>query len=159
MVAKNSAIQIEEFVILNTTYKYSDRPADPDTDLDELFNSYVVDIDYHFRMQNSKLFVFALLSINHNIEDYKPGYQIFVEGGAVVPSKLLENLSDEEMVNKIRIPALNLLISYIRGYILNMTSYAPMGKYTLPVIDLLDLIQTKSKLVEEKKTQKQVSKK
>ena len=78
-------------------------------------------------------------------EEFKdePGYRYSVFSEAIF--KFSGRLSKEDKDYYIKYSGVGLVISYIRGYLANVSSYGYYGQYILPAIDLGDLVARNSK--------------
>lgn len=82
------------------------------------------------------------LNIKCNIEE-KPGYVISL--GAVGEFTLIKGGEMDEKVEAGYIlgSALPMIINSARIYLMNVTSFYPFGSYTLPIVDMGDLMKKK----------------
>lgn len=78
-------------------------------------------------------------------EEFKdePGYKYSVFSEAIF--KFSGRLRKEDKDFYIKYSGVSLVISYIRGYLANVSSYGYYGQYILPAIDLNDLVARSSK--------------
>lgn len=159
LLAKKSVLELIDFSIIESQYKFVP-PTDKShkIDIDDTFRNYDVFIDYMLRSQDEQHIVIrSKVVINpegDSNDDVLTGYHLLVEGAAIF-SLEEEGLSDEELRNLINFSSVSILISNIRGYIANLTAYAPFGKYILPAIDVRSLINEKAKYWEEHHTQQE----
>ena len=153
ILAKKSALELLDFSIIESQYKFVP-PTDENSnvDIEDTFQKYDVYIDYAFRSQNEKrvgLQIRVLVNPEEDDDDNTlVGYRLLIEGAAIFKLKE-EGRSDEELRNLINFSSVNILVSTIRGYIANLTAYAPFGRYMLPTIDVPSLINEKAKHWEE----------
>lgn len=146
MIAKKAPFQFTDIVLNQSSFKFQPFPANakiPD-DVERTVSNYVVDINFMFKEEDNEQegsFLFAKVSVNMN--DPSPGYVIFAECMGYIATKVYEGLNDRQHQNQVSIPAINSAINFLRGYIANITAYAPLGKYILPTIDLADLLKSK----------------
>lgn len=144
MIAKKSPIVLKDFAILNSELKFL--APQEQVDVQELFNKYRIDADYMIQEANGEFLIFSKVSINRNNQSL-PGYVIFAESVATFVITDKEKIDPKELKAILNFTALNLALNNIRGHIVTMTSNSPMGKYLLPSIDLMHLVNEKSKKV------------
>jgi preprotein translocase subunit SecB len=75
----------------------------------------------------------------------KPGYYIALTASGVFAVDTVDKLSHDEKENLLGISTINMMVSNIRGFLKNVTSYSPYGHYILPSVDMKHLIQEKNK--------------
>ena len=158
ILVKKSPLALLDFAIRNSQYEFIE-PTTEDI-VEDIFKEYKVYVDYIIGSQNEHISIGVKVIINpENVSKSDSwGYRISVEGGALFDLKE-EGLSDNELRNLISFSAVSILISNIRGYIANLTSYAPLGKYILPTIDVPYLNNEKAKYWEDIQSQQASSKK
>lgn len=160
-LAKKSALELLDFSITESQYKFVP-PTDESrrTAIDDTFGKYDVHIDYMLRSQDEQHIALRLKVVinpeEENKDDVLAGYRLLVEGAAIFSLKEKE-LSDEELRNLINFSSISILVSNVRGYIANLTAYAPFGKYILPTIDVRSLISEKAKYWKEHHAQQENS--
>ena len=143
MIALQSEIHLERFAVLQSHYDFNPPKRDP-KDLQQLFKSYEIDIDFaHHFNEDKTIQVFTKISINQN-EKPMPGYHLFVEGVAVFSLDKSEELTEDEEKNLKVYSTVNILIGYLRNTLTAITASAPMGPYLLPPINMSDLFRKKS---------------
>ena len=143
MIALPSEIHLENFVVLQSRYKFIP-PKKEKIDSKEVFKSYSIDIDFaHLNNENGSIQVFTKISVNE-CENPSPGYSLFVEGGALFSLDITSNLSEAEQKNLKYFSTVNILIGYLRNTLMSMSASSPMGPYLLPPININDLFKKKS---------------
>lgn len=83
-----------------------------------------------------------------------PGYQIRMAANALFEIQDWESKSDVTLYNFRVISPTSLMINTLRAAISDLTSYSVLGRYNLPAIDILKLIEGKEKQVKRKKSRK-----
>ncbi|MFZ4414882.1 MAG: hypothetical protein ACOYOV_17480 [Bacteroidales bacterium] len=149
MIALQSEIHLERFAVLHSLYEFNPPKRNP-KDIQQLFKSYEVDIDFaHHINEDKTIQVFTKISIN---QTDKPmfGYKLFVEGVAVFSLDTTAVLTEEEEKNLKFYSTVNILIGYLRNTLTSLTASAPMGPYLLPPLNMSDLFRKKSENKESK---------
>lgn len=143
MIAIPSEIHLENFAVLQSHYKFEPPKRNP-KDLQKLFKSYEIDIDFTHHVNDDKTIqVFTKISVNQ-CEKPLPGYQLFVEGAAVFLLDATNDLTEDEEKNLKFYSTVNILIGYLRNTLTAITASSPMGPYLLPPINMADLFHKKS---------------
>lgn len=142
MNPKLSPLKLLDFAIINCNFKFI-APKDK-TDIRNLVESYIIDIDFAIISESNGNRVFIKASINQ-IENTLPGYSIFAEGVAVFDITKTDSLSTEDKKSLLQFSSVSIALNSLRGFITSLTANAPFGKYTLPSIDVNDLFNQKSK--------------
>lgn len=160
ILTKKSALELLDLTIFTSQYEF----VEPTTEesVEELFDKYLVYVDYAIHPRKDEhLAVQMKIIINpeNNAESEKLwGYRLLVEGIALFSLKK-EGLSEKELSNIVNFSAASIAISSIRGYISNLTAYAPFGRYMLPAIDMPSLIKEKARIWEEHQSKEKKSSK
>ena len=132
----NYGFFISEFSI-ETIFRKSDK---------DKFEDLNIDIDFESLHDNNNR---RRLDLTFDVrpDKGKPGYIIKgnAEGIFILPDEILED--DEKLQNCLLYNCLPMIISSVRSYITNITSYSPHGTYTLPGIPVNVLIEEKSKQI------------
>jgi len=103
------------------------------------------DLDTDFKIlsnSNDKSRFKLFLSISCNVsENKKPGYSFSLVSEGMFQLLNAEDKEKEVIDQYLLYTALPILISHVRTYLLNTTSYYPYGAYILPCFDLATLIK------------------
>jgi hypothetical protein len=153
MEFKKSELVLEDFFIVNSNYNFIE-PEDDTLNLKDLIKDYEIDIDFIVRdMKNEddKYIVFTKVSINYK-ENKLSGYSLFAEGISVYSFDTESKLSEKEKSDFLWVSGVSISINSLRNYLSSITSYFPLGKYTLPSVDLTSLLNTKRELLNSKKS-------
>jgi len=140
MKIKQSPLKLLDFVIINSNYRII-QPS-KSINLKEAALAYDIDLNYAIKNDTDFYKIFIKAEINLG-PDTKSGYSIFAEGVAIF--KIDNNISEDDKKALLNYSSVPIALNYLRGYISNLTSYGPFGKYTLPSFDTKDLIIQKSK--------------
>ena len=143
MKIKQSPLKFEEFYILDSHFQTLNT-----NDIQKItIENIPIDIDFDILLNEKENDLFNIvLILNGNIKE-KPeyGYRFTIISNGIFRLKDLDNL-DINIANQfIYFSALPILINSIRTYLLNISSFAPFGKYLLPAIDLKDLLKKREK--------------
>ncbi len=101
--------------------------------IDLNFDQYFNDRDFLIEMQ---------MHINKKKEI---GYELKIDAFAQFQIQEHSKISDGVKGNLLTISSVNMMISNIRGYLKNVTSYGVFGGYLLPSIDMADVLSQKMK--------------
>lgn len=104
----------------------------PDVDIEILVNSEQKDL-YNI-----------VLDVSGNMEtEKKPGYSFSVSCEGIFSINKKKPITKESVDQLLLFSAVPMVISSLRGYLLNISSYSVYGQYNLPAIDLQDFIEKK----------------
>lgn len=147
-----SQLVLDEFFVINSNYKFIE-PENEDINLKELMKDYEIDIDFNVRDVNdedNRYIIFIKVSINQN-ENHLAGYSIFAEGVSFFSFENHKDLTEKEMSDLLWVSGVSMCINNIRNFVCSQSTYYPLGKYTLPSVDLTNLLNTKKELLNKKK--------
>lgn len=113
-------------------------------DLEELFNSYPIDIDFGYSENDLYITISVKVQVNNaDNPDILGGYSIIAEGTSIFEFNNKVKLSNDERASLLNYSGLSITINHVRGFIAALTSYAPFGRYNLPTIDVNSLLSKK----------------
>jgi preprotein translocase subunit SecB len=114
--------------------------------------AYPVDLDYSVQeRQGGRTFrVLMELSINYPAKD--PGYSIFIEAMGDFAIDTDREVSPVERERLINYTAVETVINHIRGYIANITSQYPLGRYLFASVNMDALYRAKQEQLKKIKT-------
>ncbi len=145
MKVSESNLELVEFVITNSNYKFVDPRKE--INIREIFSKYEIELDFGKRdvktEEDEHLFNVLVKVLINQPDQPQPGYQILVEGISVFRIKNPGQLDDKTLTNLKNISALSISINNLRNYITNMTAYGPFGKFIFPAVDVNQLIKEK----------------
>lgn len=147
-----SDLILEEFFIINSKYNFIE-PEQNSTNTKELIEKYKIDIDFIVRdikNEGNKYIIFTKVEIN-NDDNQIPGYDIFAEGVSIFSFNINSKLTEPQKSDFLWSSGVSISINSLRNYLSSMTSYCPLGKYTLPSVDLTSLLNTKRKILNKSK--------
>lgn len=144
MIAKKSPLTYVQFYLLSSDYEFVDGEPDKYENIEaELFNQYEIEIDFVNNLKDDNDFnLYTRISVNYG-KNKLPGHSLRIEGTGLFELNK-ENLNPDVISNLSTLSALTMMISSIRGYIMNLTGYSPMGKFVLPSLDINDIIKQKN---------------
>lgn len=153
MTPKRSPLNLIDFAIIRSKTEIIS-PIDPNTELQEHYSNYEIDLDFVIKENESGISVFVKTNINPKGETQRPGYEIFVEGAGLFTINR-DGLSENDIRNLKFYSSLSIVINGIRNYISTLTSMGPFRKFTFPSIDVGDLHKQKSENTKKKKSKKE----
>lgn len=143
MTPKLSPLELEEFVILQQHLQFI-LPNEPVADVATLFGQYAIDLDLGVLPGEPGNYQVRMKAWVNYIETPLAGYKIFIETAGIF--KIDEKMPDRKLFqNLLYRSTLSMQLSYLRTVLAEITSHYPMGRYWLPSIDLVDLIEQKSR--------------
>ncbi len=108
----------------------------------QLFQDIDLDIDFDI-LEADEYFKLVLKIEGNKGKKKKVGYSFTIVSEGIF--NFTKKIEEKEMNSMLLFSALPMMIANIRGYLANITAYAPFGKYLLPSIDMKDLIESKQK--------------
>jgi hypothetical protein len=156
MEIKKSPLILKDYFVLDFQYTFH-QPTE-EINREEVFDSYQIDFDFMTKTdEDGETLLFTKIGINFSV---KPtvGYSILVESLTVLDVNSEFKLTPKEKGDLIYFSGLSMAINNLRHFIANMTSYGPMGKYTLPSVDVNAIHQDKMKEIENEKKSKKKKK-
>ncbi|MDD4971581.1 MAG: hypothetical protein PHT07_19300 [Paludibacter sp.] len=147
MIPQLSPFELLDFAILNCNFSF--KAFDVNDNQSEILNQYHIDIDFAIAEQTDHVKIFVKVSINQNEEKSLSGYSIFAEGAASFKFNEDAKLSLEEKSGFLQLSGISIALNGLRGFITSLTANAPLGRYTLPTVDVTDLLQQKANRIVE----------
>lgn len=126
----------------------------PKTEIDphRVFLSYPIEIDYSIQERKGAKSFRVLMEISINYPAKDPGYSIMVEAMGDFTIEHAHKLSSAEREHLINYSAIETCIEHIRGYVANITSQYPLGKYIFAGVNMEVLYRTKQEQLKKIKT-------
>jgi preprotein translocase subunit SecB len=145
MKAKFSPLQLLDFKLLQTKYEFI-IPDEEEIDIKDLFQSYLVDIDFEIGKTDvqDEIRLFTKIEVNFTKKKTRPGYRLMVEGGGTFRIQDPENVDEGLRNNLSQFSTLNMMINNLRNIMYQITNLGPMGGYLLPPIDISQLLRDKA---------------
>ena len=149
IIAKSLPLELEQFELLNTQYNFDIRTENEKLDIQELFRSYRVDVEFdHFFDAEEIIRLFVKITVN-DLRRPKKGYTLSAMALGIFKLKI-QNEADQKLIDNLRFySTLNMMISNLRNVMYQITNMGPLGGYLLPPIDILDLFKKKNKAEKE----------
>jgi len=153
MLAKKSPLILKNFLLLRQTIEFIPPSSKDIVSIQELTDSYPIDIDFVIQdMQKPTFQLFVKIEVNVSSPKL-PGYSIFSEGAGVFEFDESIVNTEKDKGNLLYYSGVPICINSLRSIISNVTSHAPFGKYTLPSIDVNELLKDKG-VIRPKQTPK-----
>ncbi len=142
MELKKSPLLFHEFSILDSHFETVIHDNVQKCD----FNQIPIDVDFEiFEAKDNEYLYNIVLNINGNYnENPVSGYKFSITVNGIFELTDIKEDNKSQIGQFLNYSALPMLISSVRNYILNISSYAPYGKYLLPALDLNALIKDKN---------------
>jgi len=154
MKAYRSPLILNNFILLNHQYQVIQPPNnenDDEASMAEIVNQYNLEIDFAFQnIDDNRFQLFTKIGVN-DIDKPLPGYTLFIEGLCVFSFDTSEKLSEKDKSDLLHISGLNICINSLRNIIATTTANGPIGKYTLPSINVNKLLNDKHAQIESNK--------
>jgi len=147
-----SDLILEEFFITNSNYSFIE-PKNKIVNPKELLDDYEIDIDFIVRdikHEENKYIIFTKIEINSQDKQIA-GYSIFAECVSIFSFNAKSKLNEQDKSEFLWTSGVAISINNLRNYLSSMTIYFPLGKYTLPSVDLTSLLKTKRKMLNKQK--------
>ncbi len=141
MEIKRSPLIYEDFVILDSHIQTIVKDNSVKCDLDNI--PLEIDFETLVSKDNDEKYNLALNINGNDIKNPVMGYKFSIIANGFFELKKINEDNEDKANQFLLYSALPMLISSVRNYLINITSYAPYGKYILPAIDLPDLIKQK----------------
>lgn len=143
MKAKKSPFILKNFLLLKQNIEFLPAPSNRPLKISEITDSYNIDIDFAIK-DTRKPFFHIFVKIEINLTEQKQiGYSILSEGVGIFEfDKSIKNI-EVEKGNYLYFSGIPICINSLRTIISNVTSHGPFGKYTLPSIDMNELLKDK----------------
>ena len=148
MIANKSNFQFDDFFIVKSSLDFIQPKNNEEITIPEITSQYEIDLNYSFKRDSESIYLFLKVAVNQ-VTQPKLGYVLFCEGVGVLDAQRISTLSDAE-AGSWRINAIGYGISQLRAHLNAITAFCAFGKYTLPLIDLMDLIKSRQKLRTQK---------
>ncbi|MDP3202310.1 MAG: preprotein translocase subunit SecB [Algoriphagus sp.] len=150
MKAKFSPLQLLDFKLLESHYEFI-VPKEDDINVKDLFQSYVVDIDFGIGKSDieGEIQLFTKIEVNKAKRKTLPGYKLMVEGGGTFRIQDPVNVEEGLRNNLSQFSTLNMMINNLRNIMYQITNLGPMGGYLLPPIDITQLLRDKAAKTEK----------
>ena len=141
-----SDLILEEFFIVNSSYNFNE-PTSDNVNVKKLVDNYEIDIDFvvsDIKNVENKYLIFTELNIN-NKEKQLEGVSLFAEGVSIFSFNKNAKLTEPEKSDYLWMSGVSISINSLRSYLSALTPFSPLGKYTLPSVNLTSLLNTKRK--------------
>lgn len=152
MKAKKSPLILNSFLLINHNYQFIQQEEVPFNI--EIMEQYPIEIDYVIQEANDGMYqLFTKIDIN-NTDKPLPGYKLFIEGVCIFLFDKSNLISDTDKSALLHNSGISIGINSLRNVLSTITSNGPFGKYTLPSIDVNQLLEDKRLSAENQKTSK-----
>lgn len=146
-----SPLVLKNFFILKNEMKFI--PSRKKINIQEVYDHYPIELDYFIKAEEQDNYqIFMNLLINRETPEL-PGCSIQLDAVGIFHLNKSEDLKENDCKHLINFSAVSILINSIRTYIISLTTFSPMGKYTLPAVDMNLLLADKVKSVQQKMAQ------
>lgn len=145
MKAIKSNLELVKFVVFESELTFV--PPTNEQSIVPPFDKYELDVDFskskEHRSKKEYLFVIYLNAKVNYTEEPMVGYKLRVSTAAAFEIKNPGSIDKAELSNLENISALSITISSLRNLLSSLTSFGPLGSYTLPAIKVGELIKEK----------------
>jgi hypothetical protein len=118
------------------------------------FKDYEIDLD--FSVHEDRYFQIIMAVEINNIEKPLPGYKLSAKVATLFQFGDTSSITPDQKKSIEGFSTVYIALNNLRGIISGFTANAPFGRYTLPSIDLNDLIMKKKFAIEEVMEEKTV---
>ena len=149
MKVKLSPLRLIKFQVSNFTHKtiINKNVEDSEGFVEIDLYNYIIDLDFDQYSTDQDFLIEMQMHIN---KKKAIGYELKVDAFAQFQIEDQSDITERMKGNLLSISSVNIMISNIRGYLKNVTSYGTFGAYLLPSIDITDLFSQKIKKQENK---------
>ncbi len=119
-----------------------DKGIDESKTVAELLDELPIEIDYHHYLDEIGFHIDMQVKVNR-VKSPKFGYVIQVISRGMFEIDPAVEMSEQLKHNLSMFSAVNIMLSSIRGYLRDITSYGQLGTYLLPSIDIGKLVGDK----------------
>jgi preprotein translocase subunit SecB len=141
MKIKPSPLQLLDFTVFS--FKMGITPTDDPREINLSLLPVEIDFDTFQPKDAEKSIRIIEMNLLVNKAGKKAGYKFSLTASGVFSLEDETSLNENEKNNLLGISTINLMISNIRGFLKNVTSYGTFGAYLLPSVDMNDLMQEK----------------
>ncbi len=145
MKAKQSPLKLKEFNIFESNVNFVPPGESEEINLEDL--PVNINFDLFEPKEQSVHQILVELRLKVNTSGTQPGYKMNVLAVGVFAIPEIKKLNESTIQNLFGISSVNLMISNLRGFLMNITSYLPADKYVLPALDISELLDKKSKTI------------
>ena len=144
MKAKKSPLILNRFLLINHKYQFIQQEEVAFTT--EIMEQYPIEIDYVINEVNDGIYqLFTKIDVN-NIDKPLPGYKLFIEGVCIFSFDKTNQISNSDKSALLHISGISIGINSLRNILSTITSNGPFGIYTLPSIDVNQLLEDKKQI-------------
>jgi hypothetical protein len=163
MLAHPSPLKLLDFSLFELQYSMLlQEEIHPDTDLQTLFAEYPIDIEFELQgEEGERIELFIKIEVNLGRRPM-PGLQLVGVGLAVFSLTEADRLAPALVHNLRHFSSLSICINCMRSEFSHATANSPLGRYTLPSIDVGRLLMPQTPAAapkRERKTPMKVTKK
>ena len=146
-----SPLNVIDLAVINFEFNFIQPVEKEEFDIRKHFAEYSLDIDFGIH-SNEIIQVFIKAEINRGVEK-QPGYSIMAVAACIFEFNKNIEITKEAQNSIEGFSTIYIALNALRGFISQITSNAPMGRYILPSVDLNDLIaQKKSDFLKNNKS-------
>lgn len=145
MKAKLSPLHLVKFQVQESNHKtiITEELEQVETLLEIDLDSHSIHLDFDQFLDDSIFLINMQIHIN---KKKNMGYELKVLASGQFQINEHHNITPKMKANLLSISSVSIMISNIRGYLKNITSYGMFGAYLLPSIDIAELLSQKIKL-------------
>lgn len=142
MEVKHSPLIYKDFLVLDFQLETIESKQN------EAFLMEDIPLEINFEIlkksNENDIFNIALNVVGNNVKEPKPGYKFSIIVNGIFSLSPIDRIDKSKIDQYLSFSALPMVISSVRLFLANLTSYCAFGKYWLPAIDLQDLVKKKA---------------
>lgn len=144
-------LQMERFVVTDLELTWIPADGEDEEEIDFQNHSIEIDMDLRSSTQHLDEFYYVMEIFINNGKNAIPGYKIWVRANSLFTIRDFESKDEATLSNFKFISPVSLMINTLRSVISDMSSFSVYGRYNLPAIDIVALINSKSRQLKKKK--------
>ena len=149
MEIKKSELSLKGFSILNSSFSSTEEKNNVN------FEDYKIEIDFRVSGKSKYETFENLMMLNINsMENPLDGYSFSIVALGKFKIDDIDSHPQEKVNNLVFRSSVPMMIANLRAYLFSLTSYGKFGIYSLPSIDVMDLLTKHSQALERKNENK-----
>jgi hypothetical protein len=151
MEIKNSPLEILNFFVLKSNFETIPPSEEKEAEKVDVYQ-HPVNVDFGVNKVDEEVnALFMKVWSNYDESDISEGYSFFVETVTIFRLKDKEKIDKRTIENLQGFSIVGMSYANIRGFLDNISSSFPLGRYQLPSVDLVDLVNKKRETLEKEK--------
>lgn len=138
MIIEHSPLKQKNIWVIDSVFQFIKKDRLTKAEKTRILEDTLFDIDFEVRKPNKKDSFTITLRISSLPEN--TDFALLIQLVGLFELKDLDNLTEDNRGQYILYSALPMLINSARTHIQQVTTFSPIGRYTIPALNLVDLI-------------------